>query len=404
MRASLAPLGLTAVTAGGSASDATAPDSSPVEAGSALAVSLIQGDLDLSATGTATTVMSGRVFAFGHAFQSMGSTRLPLRRARVISSVPSVQQSWKASVALDTVGVFDQDRATGVAGSLGAGPSMVPVTVELRSSSGLTRTLRFALAEDDSLTPLLAYAALFSALQSNERARGAATVAVSGEIALSNDTVVRVADVFADEQPALKASALVAAPMLLLMGNAFEPVKVRSVAVHARFDEERKAAALVRGWVEPAGPLRPGSKAVLHALLRTHRGESRTVSLPLDIPSSLPAGLHTILLGNADAITAEDQRLSRDGLTPRNLGQLVRRLNELRSHGRLYARLLQATPGVLAAGERMPSLPSSMAAVLSAADQGSPVVPVPSATIWEGEADLDLALEGARSLPLVIER
>jgi hypothetical protein len=403
-RSVLAPFGLAAVTGGGASAHDDGFTPLPLEAGSPLAISLIQGDLDLSATGTATAVVGGRVYAFGHGFQNLGSIRLPLRRARVISSVPSVQQSWKAAIALDTVGTFDQDRSTGVAGTLGLGPTMVPVALELRSSAGASRDLSFELAEDETLTPLLAYAALYSALQSAERARGAVTVTVGATIELTDGRVVRVADMFADDQPALKAAGVVAAPMVLLLGNGFEPVRIRKVTVRAALTEERRSATLVRAWVEPAGHLRPGTKATLFAIVRTHRGDPRVVSLPLALPSSLSLGQHTLLLGGADAMTAEDQRLARDGLVPQSLNQLVHRLNELRSHDRLYARLVESTPGTIAGGERMPSLPSSMRSLLSASDQGGSIVSVPSAPAWEGEVPLDMALEGARTLSLYLER
>jgi hypothetical protein len=127
------------------------------------------------------------------------------------------------------------------------------------------------------------------------------------------------------------------------------------------------------------------------------------VSLPLELPTGLDPGRYSILLASAEAITAEDQRTARDGLVPQNLSQLTRRLNELRHDNRLYARLVRAAPGSLVGGERMPSLPSSMINVLSTADQGSPVVPLQSAVAWEGEATLDMAIDGARSINIVVE-
>src|SRR5713226_6345637 len=106
------------------------PDALPdLKPGGAVAVSLIEGDLDLSVTGTVTHIEEGRLYAFGHPFFNLGPTQFPLRGAYVYSIFPSLQQSWKISAALEPVGTMDQDRTTAIAGRLGAAPRMIPAQV-----------------------------------------------------------------------------------------------------------------------------------------------------------------------------------------------------------------------------------------------------------------------------------
>ena len=50
------------------------PDLAP---GAAVGVSLVEGDLDLSVTGTVTHIDGDRVYAFGHPFYNLGPTRSP---------------------------------------------------------------------------------------------------------------------------------------------------------------------------------------------------------------------------------------------------------------------------------------------------------------------------------------
>ena len=52
----------------------------------------------------------------------------------VISLLPNLQNSFKLAVPLDVVGAFQQDRSTGIAGTLGVTSKMIPVTMTMHSS------------------------------------------------------------------------------------------------------------------------------------------------------------------------------------------------------------------------------------------------------------------------------
>ena len=74
--------GLTPVS--GSAAGAVPPPddpNAPLQAGDAIGVSLVRGDLTMGATGTVTMVEDGRVYAFGHPFFNLGPTEFPMTRA-----------------------------------------------------------------------------------------------------------------------------------------------------------------------------------------------------------------------------------------------------------------------------------------------------------------------------------
>ena len=184
---------------GGGPAPGPLPDLAP---GAAVGVSLVEGDLDLSVTGTVTHIDGDRVYAFGHPFYNLGPTRFPLKKAWVYSIFPSLQVSWKIAAALDAVGTMDQDRSTTISGRLGEGPRMIPVEVHLRSPRASERTFRFRMVEDELFTPLLGYVALLSVLQGHERAIGAATLRVDARLALAGGREVRVRDVVASDQAA----------------------------------------------------------------------------------------------------------------------------------------------------------------------------------------------------------
>jgi SpoIVB peptidase S55 len=397
-------LGFAPVMGGGSASADSlgpVPDLAP---GAAVGVSLIEGDLDLSVTGTITRIDDGRVYAFGHPFYNLGPTQFPLKKAWVYSVFPSLQVSWKIAAALDAVGTMDQDRTTAVSGRLGASPRMIPVEIRIRSPRAGERSFRFRVVEDELFTPVLAYVSLLSVLQGQERSFGASTLAVDARLALSGGRTVRVEDVFATDQPAQQAAAVLAGPLALLEGNDFEKVGIERLDVQVDAWETLRRASIERAWVTGPQPLRPGTATTVRVQLRTYRGDTLTETLPLALPRSVPGGTCTLLVSDAATMDATEQREMRQPFVPRDIGQLLRALNTLRSGNRLYARLTCPEPGAIVGGEYLPALPGSVLSVLGSPDQGTSVVPLPSTVVWSAEQSLDQAVSGSRQTSVAVER
>jgi hypothetical protein len=110
-------LGFAPVVGAGGSTAASLGPLPDLEPGAAVGVSLIEGDLDMSVTGTITHIDRDRVYAFGHPFYNLGPTQFPMKRAYVYSVFPSLQVSWKIATALEAVGTVDQDRATAGGGA-----------------------------------------------------------------------------------------------------------------------------------------------------------------------------------------------------------------------------------------------------------------------------------------------
>ena len=402
-RGVFASMGFAPVMGGGAAgsSPGPVPDLAP---GAAIGVSLVEGDLDLSVSGTVTHIDQGRVYALGHPFYNLGPTQFPLRKAWVHAVFPSLQVSWKIASALDAIGTLDQDRTTAVSGRLGPLPRMMGVVVRLRSPRASERVFRFRVAQDELLTPLVTYVSLLSVLQGHERAFGAATLRVEARLALAGGREVRFEDVVSSEQPAQAAAAVVAGPLAVLAANDFERVAVDELSLTVDAVEGREAATLVRAWLDAPLPLRPGSVVPLRVQLRTRRGETLTETLSLEVPASATGGSYTLLVADASTMDQIEQREMRQAFAPRDLDALVRALNKLRPGNRVYARLTRPAGGAVVGGEYLPALPPSVLSVLSSADQGTSVVPLPSAPVWQGEIRAPRAVSGWRQLNVPVER
>jgi SpoIVB peptidase S55 len=389
---------------GTAGSTTSLPPLPALEPGGAVGVSLIEGDMDLSVTGTITHIDRDRVYAFGHPFYNLGPTQFPMKKAYVYSIYPSLQQSWKIAAALDAVGTVDQDRLVAVAGRLGATPRMIPVEVKLKTSRGVERRFSYRIVEDELFSPLLTFVSLLSVLQGNERAFGTSSIRVDGRLSLSGRREIRVQDLFTSNQPAVQAAALVAAPLAFVLNNNFQKLSVDRLDLTVSSYETVQSATLQRAWIERGGPVRPGTTVPVKVLLRTYRGEDQMETIPLLIPATAPAGPCTLLVADANALTAFEQREMRQPFVARDLDQLVRAINGLRRSDHLYARLLRPVEGAIVSGEYLPSLPSSVLSVLGASEQGASVVPIRTAAVWDFELPVAYAVTGSRTLTVNVER
>jgi hypothetical protein len=405
-RGLFAGLGFAPVAGGAASAGSLQPEMADLAPGGPVGVTLLEGDLDITATGTVTHIDGDRVYAFGHPFYNLGPTQFPMKKAYVYSVFPSLYQSWKISTAGATVGTIEQDRNTAIAGRLGAAPRMIPIQVHLRGSRGADQTFSLRMVDDDLFSPLLTFVGVQSLLQANERAYGASTLQVEARVALSNGREVRLEDLFSGDQSAQQAALLVATPLVFLMSNDFEKVSIARVDVTLSSVERLQTGSLQRAWIERPLHVRPGVIVPLKVQVRGYRGEVRTESLPVSIPPTARPGQYALLVADGTSLTALEQReLRQTSFQPRDLDQLMRALNSLRRNNRIYVRLLRAEEGAVVGGEFLQSLPPSVLSVLDGPEQqAGNVVPVRASSVWDFDLPTDYAFSGSRSIPLTVER
>jgi SpoIVB peptidase S55 len=390
----------------GAASPAVQAPSGPLREGDAVGVSLVSGDLEMGATGTITHIDGDRIYAFGHPFYNLGPAEFPLTRAHVYTMLPSLMTSFKISSLGETIGTMQQDRATAIAGTLGRGPSLVPMTITLNSArqtgaSAIQRTIKLNLVNDQLFTPLLAYVSVFNTLGAYERQYGAATMAVKSRTRLKGHDDLMLEDVYATDNPILGAAQAVAGPLAMMLNNNIAAVSVEGVDVTVTASETPQTATIERVWLDDIRP-RAGRTVQLKVLTRSYRGEEKISTVPLDIPVSAPREL-TVLVSDGRQLNAIEQREMRGSLQPQTITQLVKVLNDTRRNNRIYVRLLTGRAGAVVNGEAMTALPPSVLAVLEADRNGGNFTPIRSAPLGEWEITTESAISGSRALTINLE-
>jgi hypothetical protein len=397
--------GFSAVITGGAGSNTEAAEG-PLREGDAVGVSLISGDLEMGATGTVTHIDGDRVYAFGHPFYNLGPAQFPMTRAHVFTMLPSLMNSFKISSLGETIGTMQQDRATAIAGTLGKGPALVPMSITVNSarddgSAPVTRTVKLNLVTDQLFTPLLAYVSMFNTLGAFERQYGAATIAVQSRARLKGHGELTLEDVFANDNPILGASAAVAGPLTMMLANNIAEVTVEGLDVTVNATESPRTVSIERVWLDEIRP-RAGRTVPLKVLTRSYRGEEKISTLPIEIPANAPKEL-TVLVSDGRQLNAMEQRELRGSLQPQSIAQLVRVLNDTRRNNRIYVRLLTGRAGAVVNGEAMTALPPSVLSVLEADRNGGSFTPIRSAALGEWEIPADAAVSGSRVLTISLE-
>src|SRR5262249_10906199 len=258
------------------------PYEGPLKPGDAVGVMLVGGDLQLGATGTVTHIDGDRVYAFGHPMYNLGPTEFPMTRAYVYTVLPSLFSSMKLSATGEVIGTFLQDRATTIAGRLGKGPQLIPMTLTIESERGTKGTFKYGLVNDQLFTPLLTYATILNTASSYERQFGTATFGVRGTVKVKKHDAITFNNLYSGEQASMGAAAYIVAPITYLVGNDFEKVQLDSIDITLTTAEEPKTATLERVWLDDPRP-RAGRTVPLKMLLRTYRGDDVVRTLPIQI-------------------------------------------------------------------------------------------------------------------------
>lgn len=376
----------------------------PLREGDAIGVALLGGDMEMGATGTITHIDGDTLYAFGHPFFNLGPSHLPLTRAYVHVMLPSLMSSFKISSMGDVIGTMRQDRATAIAGTLDKGPSTVPMTITLKSSRdglGASRSFTFAVGNDQTFTPLIAYVTLYNALTSYERQFGSATFSLTGRAAVKGHDDLMFEDVFAGEAPALATATSIAGPLSMVLANDREKVSFDRLDFSIDATETSLTSTIERVWIDDTRP-RAGRTVPLKILTRSYRGEEHISTVPLAIPSNA-SGAMSIMVSDGRQLNALEQRELRRSVPAQSVEQMIRLLNTTRRNNRIYVRLLMGAPGAVVNGEAMAALPPSVLSVLEADRNGGSFSPIRSATVGEYDIPMATAVVGVRMLTIDVD-
>ena len=393
-----------ATMAGGSA--APTPEDAMLKPGDMVGMDLIRGDISMSAGCTVTSVIDNNILACGHPLFGLGAVALPLSRAHVLMTLASSANSTKVMSTGGTIGTLTQDRTTAVMGTLGPGPSMIPVDVTLETPAA-ERKFHFEVIESPQLTPLLVALSVFNGIVGTPAYGEGSTLQMDGTIDLKGHTPVELEDLFAPiDQPVptgFFAATEVQAAFTKIYSNPYEQPQVEHVNVRVKALAERRWAMIDGAWVDKS-EVHPGDRVGVKVLLRPYRGSPFVQEIPVTIPAQISRGTLELVVSDADFLNHNVQSLasSSQGQLP-GLEELIKLVNRERHNDRVYATLLQSTPTMLVEDKEMPNVPASEISVLNQRQYPGGARVVGHSTAGEWSVDMHQVIAGDHTLTITVK-
>jgi len=336
-------------------------DASPLEPGGMAAIMLMQGDLDLAATGTITYISGKRVLMFGHQLFNLGPVDLPLWSATVSTTVASYQSSFKLSLPVAPIGALRLDRSSGVAGILGAEAHMVPMRIGLNLGGKRTLNFRFEIMDHPVATAALAATAVAQTLDAHTRGLGFQSLSMQGNIKLVGHPVIQIENVIADLNPGRMAQ-YVGGMLQAISLNPFEKPVFEGISLTIKAEERLDLTAIAGVRLLKARAKRGEVLPVL-VTLQNIQGVRETATFNIQVPSSAAKGKAILMVGDGFSLTAADpdERV----IEVATLGDVVRILNGALRNNHAYALLVQLQPGAGLRGSRIEGIPPSVSSLVS---------------------------------------
>ncbi|MFN8012473.1 MAG: SpoIVB peptidase S55 domain-containing protein [Holophagaceae bacterium] len=337
-------------------------EASPLEPGGMVSIALVQGDMEMAASGTITQVSGKRVLLFGHQLLNLGPVDLPMWSASVAYSMPSYLRSFKLATPVAPVGAVRMDRSTGVAGVLGAEARMIPLRVGLNLGGRRTVNFRFELMDHPFLTPFLAATVLTQALNAQVRGLGFQSLALQGNIKVAGHAPIQLENVVADLNPG-RLSAFVGGILQALTTNPFERPEIEGISLTIKA-EERLDLTTIAGARTLKARVRRGESLPVLVALQNIQGVREQVTLNIPVSASAQKGKAVIMVGDGFSLAAADP--DEKAVDVASLNDVTRLLNGALRNNHAYALLVQAQPGAGLRGSRIEGIPPSVAALLGA--------------------------------------
>ncbi|HEY3269456.1 MAG TPA: hypothetical protein VGM37_21290 [Armatimonadota bacterium] len=383
LNTALAPMGLHAMAGPAGGGKGVVPPYFPkgvkLEPGSAIAVSLMQGDVDLTAIGTVTYRKGDGILAFGHPFLQYGAAEYPASTAYIHDVFSSSVRSYKMGTLIETVGAITQDRPFSVGGFVHRMPHMTPMTVHVSdSTSGRRHDFHVRMVNHPMLLPTLIPMA---AAELIDRVRpypgdsmGTVKVTVESE---GYAPITRTNRFFDPSYMSGSGLSDLLSTLSILSRNPFEPVRIKGVEMWVDINSGHSTASVERAWIEK-DKVEPGDTITVQAVVKPYKQPAEVRALQVKVPENAPIGpAQVVVFGGATGFGMLTTGSAPAGAGPTSatsvstVKQLIARYLEREKNDELGVRVLLPGSAVTVDGQRFSGLPDPLADVMKSTKASS---------------------------------
>lgn len=372
-----------------------------LEPGSAIAVPLITGDMDMTAIGTVTEVLGNRVLAFGHSFNSEGEVSLPMSSGYIHHVVANYMSSFKLGAATACQGTLHADQVVGIAGTIGDKPVTIPMEVRCVYEDGsLDQTYHFQAALHPKFTPMLAAVATSTALTSRRDLPQYHTLDYDLNLEFANGQDLHIQNRIVNSNPQDLMLAI-GQPIMAAMDNPFERVALKKLTATFKVSRQANEAQILSVSV-PREKYRPGETVKAFVTYRPFRQAEQTLPLEFEIPKEIAEGTYDFAVMDSQTHLQDEQQARPFQFTAQSTSDMFAVLRDFLGVRRdaLYLRLLRQPDGVAIGRTALPRLPSSRRKVLTTAGLStitayvsSTLKTIPTDYVMNGQAHFQLTVD-----------
>lgn len=268
-----------------------------LQPGSAVGVAIVYGDFAVGATGTVTAVDGKKILGFGHPFLHRGNVNYFMTDATVVGTISGQSNGMKIANIGNIIGRISQDRETGIAGTIGDFPTVVPVKVRVQDSTlGRTDDYGARIAYDEAFLPELSGGIAYAAINKTSDTLAGATANVhftirtnaadGGKFERSN-MFYNTADV-----GQIAVGELMQA-MNVICSNIDQESDIVDVQIDVQMENGRKTATLLSA-VPDKTTVKPGDLVKFTTTIKPYRRDKETLLIPYRVPVTAPEGPLTL--------------------------------------------------------------------------------------------------------------
>lgn len=261
--------------------------------GQPVGVALVYGDFSIGATGTVTAVEGKKVVAFGHSFMHKGNVNYFMTDADVIGTVPGQSNGVKIANIGSVIGRINQDRETGIAGTLGTFPTAVPMRIHVRDNAqNAEQTFGAHIAYDEDFLPALSSGIAYAAMSRVADALGSSTARIRFSIrtnAYEGGTFERRNMYYSAADVGQLAVTELMQAVSTIVTNQEKESDLIDIDVDVELSGERQTALLVSATPDKT-MVKPGDMVTFKTTIRPYRKPEETLSIPYQVPETQPAG------------------------------------------------------------------------------------------------------------------
>lgn len=363
-----------------------------LEAGSAVGIQLVRGDLNMAAIGTATEINreEGTIYALGHPFLNAGDIEFPLTAARVQTFVPSLQSSFKIASPENPVGIVTEDRQATVSGKLGGRADLLPVEITLETPGDeFQEKYSIEIIRNEFLTPGLLNSVTANFVQAHLQQLGVNKISTSLELKLAENPDLNISRV------ASTSSVLDHRPFLQLRNlwrNPFQQPDVEKARVHLTLQKGNKSALISNFWTDRSH-VTPGEKLTTFVELTPHRKDKQYLKFNFQLPDNLSCKQVRLSALPAARLASRDPKA-------RSLKQMVKNLNTRKNLTKLAVAIEYPGLNMNFDGQQYNNLPPAFARMFAA---GNNQKAQPVTSLIEHTEVSEWSLNGQQTIKLPVK-